>query len=172
MKDTITPTNVEITVPDDKILVTKTDPEGIISYVNSEFIKLSGYSESELLGKQHNISRHPDMPRVIFKLLWDILKNNREFNGYFKNMSKNGDYYWGFVNVTPIFSIDNELLGYNSIWRQANADKLNYIQNLYHELLEIEQQSSSSDGVEEAQFKLDSVLNGREKGYDEFILTI
>ncbi len=172
MKYKSTPTKLELVLADDKLLVSKTDPKGILTYANNAFIDISGYTESELLGRQHNIIRHPDMPRVIFRLLWETLKNNREFNGYIKNMAKDGSYYWVFANVAPSFSIDNELLGYNSVRRKPDPDKLNYIQNLYLELLEIEQQSSSKDGMDEAQFKLDSVLNGREKGYDEFILTI
>ena len=172
MKYKSTPTKLELVLADDKLLVSKSDPKGILTYANNDFIDISGYTESELLGQQHNIIRHPDMPRVIFRLLWETLKNNREFNGYIKNMAKDGSYYWVFANVAPSFSTDNELLGYTSVRRKPDPDKLNYIQNLYLELLEIEQQSSSKDGMDQAQFKLDSILNGREKGYDEFVLTI
>jgi len=172
MKNKIKPTNNERIFPEDNILVSKTDVKGIITYCNHSFLEISGYSESELLGKQHNIVRHPDMPRVIFSLLWDTLKANREFNGYIKNLVKDGSYYWVFTNVTPSFGDDNELLGYYSVRRKPDVEKLNYIQNLYLELLEIEQQASSKDAINESRYKLDSVLNGREQGYDEFILSI
>lgn len=98
--------------------------------------------------------------------------NNREFNGYIKNLSKDGSYYWVFANVAPSFSPDNELLGYYSVRRKPDTEKLNYIKNLYVDLLEIEQQSSAKEAIDNSLYKLNTVLNGREKGYDEFILTI
>ena len=168
-----TPTNNnEVIVPDDKILVSKTDTKGDITYANSTFCTISGFSESELLGHHHNIVRHPDMPRVIFKILWDSLNVNREFNGYIKNLTKDGNYYWVFANVTPNFSDESELVGFYSVRRKPDPEKLNYIKNLYADLLDIEQQSSGSDSIQKSQYKLDSILNANEKGYDEFILTI
>ncbi|MCK4866321.1 MAG: PAS domain-containing protein [Gammaproteobacteria bacterium] len=172
MKYKSTPTQLEQVLPEDKILVSKTDSKGIITYANPVFLDISGYTESQLLGQPQNIVRHPDMPRVIFRLLWETLQNNREFNGYIKNLAKDGSYYWFFANITSSFSADNKLLGYTSARRKPDPDKLNYIQNLYSELLEIEQQSPDDDGMEKAQYKLDSILNSREKGYDEFVLTI
>lgn len=172
MKNKIKPTINDRLFPEDKILVSKTNPKGIITYCNSAFLKISGYSESELLGKQHSIVRHPDMPHVIFSLLWETLQSNREFNGYIKNLAKDGSYYWVFANITPSYSPDNELLGYYSVLRKPEPDKLNYIQNLYLELSEIEQQSTTKDAINQSRFKLDSILNGREMGYDEFVLSI
>ena len=172
MKNTITPTAHELVMPDDDFICSKTNTKGILTYVNPLFIKYSGYKESELLGQQHNIVRHPDMPRVIFKLLWNTIGNNREFNGYFKNLTKDGGYYWVFANVAPNFSSDNELLGYYSVRRKPDTEKLNYIKNIYAELLEIEQQSSPQEAIDNSLYKLNTVLNGKEKGYDEFILTI
>jgi len=172
MKNKITTNNLEVVLPEDSFISSKTNSKGIITYVNSLFIKISGYKESELLGHQHNIIRHPDMPCVIFKLLWETIGNNREFNGYVKNLTKDGSYYWVFVNVAPSFSSDNELIGYYSIRRKPDPEKLNYIQNLYADLLDIEQQSSTNEAIDNSLYKLNTVLNGREKGYDEFILTI
>jgi len=172
MKHSITPTNVEVAVPDNKILVSKTDPKGIVTYANPAFIKISGYTESELLGNQHHIVRHPDMPRVIFRILWETLKIGREFNGYIKNMAKDGGYYWVFANITPSYSNENELLGFYSVRRKPEPEKLNYIQNLYLELLDIETETSGQESMDIAQAKLDSILNGRGVGYDEFILSI
>ena len=172
MKNKITPTKLEHVVPEDSFISSKTDSKGILTYANSLFIKFSGYKESELLGQQHNIIRHPDMPRVIFQLLWETLQNNREFNGYIKNMSKDGSFYWVFANVAPTFSPDNEVLGYYSVRRKPDPEKLNYIKNLYADLLDIEQQSSSDEAINNSLYKLNTLLNSREKGYDEFILTI
>jgi len=172
MKNKISPTNSEQIFPEDRLLVSKTNPKGLITYCNSDFIDISGYTESELLGNQHNIVRHPDMPRVIFKVMWETLESNREFNGYIKNLSKNGDFYWVFANVTPSFSAENELLGYYSVRRKPDEDKLNYIKNLYAELLEIEQNLTAKEAIEASRYKLNGVLNGKEMGYDEFVLSI
>ena len=172
MKNKLTPSNQELVLPENEFVCSKTNAKGILTYANSLFIKYSGYKESELLGQQHNIIRHPDMPRVIFKLMWDTLQNNREFNGYIKNLNKNGSYYWVFANIAPSFSSDNELLGYFSVRRKPDPEKLNYIKNLYIDLLDIEQQSSTKEAIDNSLYKLNVVLNGREKGYDEFILTI
>ena len=172
MKNKIAPINQEITVPEDKILVSKTDTEGVITYCNTAFIEISGYKEKELLGQNHNILRHPDMPRVIFKLMWESLKIGREFNGYIKNLTKDGSFYWVFANITPSHSANNELLGYHSARRKPDTETLNYIQNLYLELLEIEQQTTGTDVTKDSLYKLNSVLNAREMGYDEFVLSI
>lgn len=172
MKNKITPSRSELILPDDDFISSKTNTKGVLTYANSLFIEYSGYKESELLGQQHNIIRHPDMPRVIFKLLWDTLQSNREFNGYIKNLSKNGSYYWVFANIAPSYSSDNELLGYYSVRRKPKPEKLNYIQNIYADLLDIEQQSSTEEAIDNSLYKLNTILNGREKGYDEFILAI
>lgn len=172
MKNKVTPTDQELELPDDEFISSKTNAKGILTYVNSLFVKYSGYKESELLGQQHNVIRHPDMPRVIFKLMWDTLQSNREFNGYIKNLNKNGSYYWVFANIAPSFSSENELLGYYSVRRKPDSEKMNYIKNLYVDLLDIEQQSSTKEAIDNSLYKLNMILNGREKGYDEFILTI
>lgn len=172
MKNKITPTNIEQKYPEHRILVSKTTPDGLITYCNSDFINISGYKESELLGIQHNIVRHPDMPRVIFKVMWETLKSNREFNGYIKNLCKGGDFYWVFANVTPSFSSENELLGYYSVRRKPDESKLDYIKNLYAELLELEQQSTTKEAIDASRHKLNTVLNGKEMGYDEFVLSL
>lgn len=173
MKNKINPTNQELTFSEDQILVSKTDTEGVITYCNDEFLNVSRYKESELIGQTHNIVRHPDMPQVIFMLLWSTIKSNREFNGYIKNLASDGGYYWVFANITASYSANNELLGYYSVRRKPDDNKLNYIKNLYLELLEIEEQSSSTgDAIKNSKHKLDSVLNGRELGYDEFVFSI
>lgn len=165
-------TKLERVFSENQILVSKTDTKGILTYCNTAFIQISGYTESELLEQQQNIIRHPDMPRVIFKLLWETIQNNREFNGYIKNLAQDGSYYWVIANITPSFSSNTKLLGYNSVQRKPDPEKLNYIQDLYHELLEIEQDASTENAINESRYKLDSILNAREMGYDEFVLTI
>ena len=172
MAKNISPKNTAIEIPENKLLVSKSNAEGIITYCNSDFIKLFGFNEPEIIAQPYTILRHPDMPLVIFKQLWETVLSNREFNGYLKNISKDGQYCWAFVNITPSYGENNELIGFYSVYRKPDSDKLNYIQNLYLELKEIEDSSQISERVSDSQFKLDSVLNGREVGYDEFILTL
>ncbi|MDP2560149.1 methyl-accepting chemotaxis protein [Psychrobium sp. 1_MG-2023] len=101
-------------------LVTKTDLQGRITYVNPAFVDVSGFTEQELMGEQHNIVRHPDMPQAAFKDLWSTLEAGRPWVGYVKNRCKNGDYYWVIANVTPLFK-DGRLTEYMSV-RTAPTD--------------------------------------------------
>ena len=102
MKINLPVTNNEIPLRDDIMIVSMTDLKGIITYVNKDFLEVSGFTEEELIGKNHNIVRHPDMPVEAFQDLWDVLKAGRPWNGFVKNRCKNGDYYWIEANATPI----------------------------------------------------------------------
>jgi len=95
-------TDKEVPFPEHSILVSKTDAKGIISYANPAFVAISGFTETELLGANHNIVRHPDMPKEAFKDLWDTVKTGRTWTGLVKNRAKTGDFYWVRANVTPI----------------------------------------------------------------------
>lgn len=172
MKNKTTPTQNEIIMRDDDFIVSKTDPKGLITYGNQIFIEFSGYNESELLGSQHNIVRHPDMPRAVFKLLWDTLQAGDEFNGYVKNMSKDGSYYWVFANVTPSYSADGKLLGYYSVRRKPRKDALGFIENLYRDMLAAEQQAGSRSAINASTQILTDLLNSKEVSYEEFVLTL
>lgn len=102
-------------------IVSSTDNKGIIRSCNSDFIEISGFSEEELLGKNHNIVRHPDMPEAAFADLWGNLKQKRSWTGIVKNRSKNGDYYWVDAYITPIVE-DSEVIGYQSV--RVKPDRL------------------------------------------------
>ncbi len=101
---TIQPTGIERTFKEDEIIVSKTDLKGIITYANRTFLDVALYREDEVLGMPHSIIRHPDMPRCVFKLLWDTIEEGNEIIAYVKNMAKNGDFYWVFAHVTPTFN--------------------------------------------------------------------
>lgn len=102
-------TDQEIPFPEDDVLVSKTDAKGIITYANSAFIRISGFTEQELIGKSHNIVRHPDMPPEAFADLWETLKGGDTWTGAVKNRSKAGDYYWVKANVTPVHHADGSI---------------------------------------------------------------
>lgn len=107
-------TQREVFFSSDDIIVSKTDLKGRITYANHVFCDIAGYSEAELLGAPHSVIRHPDMPRAVFKLLWDTLAQQREIFAYVKNITKAGDYYWVFAHVTPSFGPDGTVVGYHS----------------------------------------------------------
>lgn len=103
MKINMPVTNNEVVMKDGSTLVSKTNLKGAITYVNRDFIEISGFSEAELVGKNHNIVRHPDMPPEAFDDLWKTIQSGKPWTGYVKNRCKNGDYYWVRADVTPIF---------------------------------------------------------------------
>ena len=101
-------TQREYEFPDDQLLVSTTDTKGVITHCNPAFMRVSGFDHSELIGQPHNLIRHPDMPRAVFKLLWDTLGEGKEIFAYVKNMTRNGDYYWVFAHVTPSYDISGK----------------------------------------------------------------
>ncbi|MFC3034062.1 methyl-accepting chemotaxis protein [Pseudoalteromonas fenneropenaei] len=112
----------EVSYPNDYELVSTTDLRGITTYANDAFCKVSGFSKEELVGKNHNIVRHPDMPKAAFKELWDKLKQGHSWRGVVKNRCKDGRYYWVDAFVTPIFE-RGQLVGYQSV-RVKPSDEL------------------------------------------------
>jgi methyl-accepting chemotaxis protein len=114
MRTNMPVTNVEYQLTPTDMIVSKTDTRGLITYVNSDFIRVSGFSEKELIGQPHNIVRHPDMPEEAFADLWDTLKKGKPWTGMVKNRCKNGDYYWVVANATPIRE-GNQIVGYMSV---------------------------------------------------------
>ncbi|MDD2905069.1 MAG: PAS domain-containing protein [Sulfurimonas sp.] len=160
--------NNEINFPDKKFIVSKTDLKGRILYGNALFLEMSGYQESELMGAPHNILRHPDMPKLVFKLLWECVQNNKEIFAYVKNKTKNGDYYWVYTHVTPSFDGNGKVVGYHSVRRKPKPEALSTIKALYSSLLDAER----SGGVAASKKLLDTKLSQIGKNYDEFIFTL
>ena len=149
-----------------KPILSRTDLKGNIKYCNSYFQEISGYTEAELLGSSHNIIRHPDMPKVIFKLMWERLKKNENILAVVKNRSKNGDYYWVTTSFeTKYHPFDKTPEGYLALRRAASADTIKQIEPLYQELLEIEK----AGGIEASQEHLFKILRNKNQDYDTFI---
>jgi len=119
MRTNLPVTDKEFVLKDDTLIVSKTDLEGRITYVNRDFVEVSGFSERELIGESHNIVRHPDMPPEAFEDLWRTLKEGRPWTGYVKNRCKNGDYYWVLANATPIWEA-GRVAGYLSVCRRVD----------------------------------------------------
>jgi len=106
--------NKEVTFSDKQELVSTTDTRGVITYANEVFCDIAGYTNDELMGKSHNILRHPDMPKAAFKDMWDHLKKGESWHGIVKNLCKDGRYYWVDAFVTPIYE-GKQLVGYQSV---------------------------------------------------------
>lgn len=172
MKPKITPIDNEVSLSDDEFIVSKTDTKGIITYVNRTFMSISGYSEPELLGIQHNIIRHPDMPRGAFKLLWNTLQGGNEFFGYVKNMCKDGSYYWVFANVTPDYDDKGQLRGYYSVRRKPNQEAIQTVIPVYKQMLDIEKKSSAKDAPDKSIAFLTETLESLGTDYQSFVLSL
>jgi len=170
MKSGVTPTSVERSLGDEDFIVTKTDAKGRILYANRVFIALSGFSEAELIGSQHNIIRHPDMPRSVFKLLWDYLAAGQEFIGYVKNMAKDGSYNWVLATATPDRDAQRNITGYTSVRRKPRLEAVKAAGALYQEMLAAEKRAGARDAIEAGSAVLNQVLNG--KSYEQFVLAL
>ena len=121
-------------------IISKTDLKGTITFVNSAFCKLSGYSKEELIGKPHNIVRHPDMPKEIFKEMWNMIEKNEKWRGFIKNLRKDGKYYWAETFIEPIFDENGTKTGYISIRKPMNKQDKQKYEKIYKELKEKENQ--------------------------------
>lgn len=128
-------TGVERTVGTEEVIVTKTDPRGRITYANDVFLRVAGYAEHEVIGRPHNIVRHPAMPRCVFKLLWDSIKGGQEIFAYVLNRASNGDHYWVFAHVTPSHDDAGRLIGYHSNRRSPAPEPIRTISGVYESLL-------------------------------------
>lgn len=111
-------------------LVSETDERGIIRFANDEFCQIAGFTLEELIGKNHNIVRHSDMPKAAFKDLWDTVQSGKKWRGFVKNKTKNGGYYWVFATVFPFTSCDGTK-GYISCRRMASRDEITKYDALY-----------------------------------------
>ncbi len=170
MKPKTTPTGVERQLGDEDFIVTKTDAKGRILYANRIFMAIAGYDESELLGVQHNIVRHPQMPRSVFKLLWDTIASGQEFIGYLNNLAKDGSHYWVLATVTPDRDAQGNIVGYTSVRRKPRPEAVRAAADLYREMLAAEQRAGARDAIAAGAAVLNQALNG--KSYEQFVLAL
>ncbi|MGZ4955712.1 MAG: PAS domain-containing protein, partial [Methylobacter sp.] len=135
MKINMPVTNVEFTLMESDCIVSKTDLKGIITYINEDFIRISGFTKEELIGVSHNVVRHPDMPTEAFEDLWKSLKAGRPWTGLVKNRCKNGDYYWVLANAAPVYE-NNQLVGYMSVRSKPIPAQIEAADNAYRQFRE------------------------------------
>jgi len=149
-------------------IVSKTDLKGKITYCNKIFMNMAEYSEEELIGAPHNIIRHPDMPKAVFKLLWDRIAKKEEVFAFVLNQTKQKNEYWVFANVTASLDTNGNIIGYYSVRRKPNPSAINIIKPLYKQMLEAER----SGGVEASSKILMDLLEEKGMSYDELIIAI
>ena len=156
---------MELHMKPGEFIVSKTDLKGLITYCNETFIEMSGYSEAELLNAPHNILRHEDMPKVVFKLLWERIREREGIYAYVKNKTKNGDYYWVYAYVTPSFDSSGNRIGYYSVRRAPSPKAVQAIAPIYSELLEVERRG----GMNASEAHLNSLLQQQGVTYEQFV---
>ncbi len=173
MSARVHPSGMENILGEEKIIVSKTDLKGIITYANKTFLEISGYTEAEILGAPHNVIRHPEMPKCVFKYLWDTIRAGNEVFAYVVNLAKNGNHYWVLAHVTPSFNQRGEITGYHSNRRAPNREVLPQITRLYRDLLSTEQRHSNpKEGMEASMQQLLDILGGANLTYDQFIWSL
>ncbi|AJC84883.1 PAS domain-containing protein [Campylobacter peloridis] len=152
----------------DTLITSKTDLKGDIIYANDDFLKYAGYKMNEILYKPHSIVRHPDMPRTVFKCLWDYIQNGNEIFAFVKNKTKQNDYYWVFTNVTASFDEQGNIINYYSVRRKPKKEAIATIEKVYKILLDAEKKGGIKAGVEE----LMKIVNSYGMSYNQLILEL
>lgn len=166
------PTGRERGFADDEIIVSKTDRQGRITYGNHVFHKISGYPEKEIIGAPHSILRHPDMPRCVFRLLWERIQGGKEIFAYVVNMAMGGDHYWVFAHVTPTVDATGAVSGFHSNRRRPAKSQVQTISAIYRELSAIEDGTPDRKlGLEQSYRRLMELTQAAGTDYDEFIFS-
>lgn len=168
----IVPSARERLMRETDFIVSKTDTKGLITYCNPIFIEFSGYTEDELIGSQHNIVRHPDMPRAAFKLAWDTIQSGKEFFAYVKNMAQDGSFYWVFAHITPDRDQAGRIVGYTSVRRSPRRAAINAITPVYAAMLAAEQAAGARDAIAAGTRVLNDVLQQKGMSYAELAFAL
>lgn len=172
-KNNVNPTEVENQFSENDIIVSKTNLKGEITYVNDVFCMTAEADGSEMIGQQHNIIRHPDMPRSIFQLLWQQIKSKNEIFAYVKNMAKTGNYYWVFAHVTPTLDDLGEVTGFHSSRRQAPKNEISFISDLYEKIRHVENSHDNpKEGLNAGVEFFNNFLDKTGMSYDEFVWSV
>ncbi len=172
-RDGIKPSGAERHFDVSELIVSKTDTKGVITYANDVFVRVSGYAEHEILGQPHNIIRHPDMPRSVFKLMWDTIQAGEEIFAYVNNLAADGANYWVFAHITPSYDPRGQLIGYHSNRRAPDRDAVQAAAALYRDIHVVEARHAKpadaiAAGLEEFGRRLDALG----MTYDEFVWSL
>lgn len=132
------PVNEEVLF-DGRSLISETDTKGIITYVNRKFTEMTGYTAAEAVGQPHSILRHPDMPKVGFEQMWKVIESGKIWEGYVKNLRKDGKFYWVVVHIVPKFDEEGKIVGYIASRKMPDRNRLKVVEDQYAQLLAEEQ---------------------------------
>ena len=156
----------EIRLDPKRFIVSKTDKHGVIEYGNDYFVEISGYHEAELIDSPHNMIRHPDMPKILFKVMWDKIKKREPVIAIVKNLAKDGRYYWVLAEIeSRVDPATSEIVGYVAYRRAAPRSAIEKIEPLYKKLLEIEEIS----GMSASEKYLKGYLEEKNMTYEQFM---
>ena len=162
----VTPIDKEVSWDKTQVIMSKTNPSGIIEYANEVFVDVCGYEDYELMGQPHNIIRHPDMPKVIFKVLWENLKEGKNFHAIVKNLAKSGRYYWVITDFEIAKDEKGVIVNYFGRRRAVPQEVISFhIEPLYIKLLQIE----AASGIEFSEKYLIGFLEEKKTTYVEYI---
>jgi PAS domain S-box-containing protein len=163
----------ERVMADDEVIVSKTNLKGHITYGNDVFCNIADYTAREVIGAPHSILRHPEMPRCIFKLLWERIESGKEIFAYVVNRGKHGDHYWVLAHVTPSFDATGTITGYHSNRRKPTASAVKAIKELYAILLAEEKKAvDRKTGLNNSYQLLSDILDDKGVDYGEFVLAL
>ncbi len=164
--------NREKVLNDNDFIVSKTDTKGYITYCNRIFVEMAGWSRFELIGANHNIIRHPDMPKIAFKILWDLIQNKKEFFGFVKNLRKDGGFYWVLAYITPDLDINGNIIGYTSFRKKPSRKGIEFLTPVYKQLVEAEKSGGMSASYELLKKLLNANDNNIIKKYQALIFDL
>ncbi len=158
----------ELVLEDDVLITSKTDLKGNVLYCNQSFLDYAEYVEDEVLFKSHSIVRHEDMPKCVFKILWEYIRDGKEVFAFVKNKTKYNNFYWVFANITPNYNQSNQVIGYYSVRRKANKKAIDIISSIYAEALNIEKR----EGVKKSYDFIMSKAYSENLSYNNLIMKL
>ena len=169
----VSPTGEARTFAPDELIVSKTDLRGVITYANDVFLRVSRYEPDDVIGRPHNLIRHPEMPRAVFALLWQTLSEGRELFAYINNLASDGAHYWVLARVTPSYAADGSVTGYHSNRRRPSPGAIRTLTPLYERLVAEERQHPTAKAAVAASSRLlDELVAAQAGSYEEFIWSV
>lgn len=168
----IVPNAIERVVVPGRYIISTTDIAGRITSVNAALLEYSGYSRAELINAQHNIFRHPDMPRTIYSIAWSAIRGGEDFSCYIKNLCKDGSYYWVFAHILPQYNNNGDIVGYRSVRRAPDPESVRIIEPVYAEMLAAEKAAGTRNALRSGSMVLREFLRQTGKSYDGMVASL
>ena len=164
--------NQEKIMGDDDFIVSKTDTKGFITYCNRIFVDMAGWSRNELIGANHNIIRHPDMPKIAFKIAWDLISSKKEFFGFVKNLKKDGGYYWVLAYITADEDLKGNIIGYTSFRKKPSRKAIETITPVYQALVDAEKSGGMNASYDLLKKTLNATDDNIVEKYHELVFNL